>query len=74
VKAEIDGGKDCFEAMRRFEKVTAACGIYFNAVLEEDTVTTELYPFYSDVGLAGVKEGELRINYTRWLEDHFNGR
>lgn len=63
---------DCCQAVGRLSRFAEDYGLSFEFDLCDRTVFAKLRPFYSDVGLAGVKDGEKILNHADWVEKFFS--
>ena len=71
---ELDSNdEECLDVLRDIESMARTYGIFFDVRAEGERISAELFPFYADVGLAGVKDGDRDKTYSEWLEYHFDG-
>ena len=71
---QLDTDSDeCLEALRGLELIARDCGIYLDTRIENNSICTEIFPYYADIGLTGVKDGDKDKTYSEWLEEYFDG-
>lgn len=74
LKFELKLADKCnLDAIRDLEQIAKAGRVFLDIKEDSGTISAELYPYYCDVGLAGVKEGDRDMTYSEWIEKFFDG-